>query len=276
MKGFLLLLSFMTRIPMPKIAYDEKKLGESMKYFPLIGIIMGLILLFFSMIFVFILKNLTYTAILPIIIVVIILTDLITTGALHLDGLADTFDGIFSYRSKHKMLEIMKDSRLGSNGALALILYFLIKFVLLYSLIIENRGSAIYAIITYPVIARLCSVISCASASYARGSGMGKTFVDNTKLPEVVVAFIITFLFIIVMTFSPFVLFTNYLAPLYFIIKSIVIKFIIVLILGLFAYAFSKLIERKIGGITGDTLGALVEISSLVYLFFLLVIPTFF
>lgn len=65
-------------------------------------------------------------------IIVIILTDLITTGGLHLDGLADTFDGIFSYRSKHKMLEIMKDSRLGSNGALALILYFLLKFVLLF------------------------------------------------------------------------------------------------------------------------------------------------
>jgi len=51
---------------------------------------------------------------------------------------------------------------------------------------------------------------------------------------------------------------------------------VIVLLLGIFAYAFSKLIERKIGGITGDTLGALLEISSLVYIFLLLVIPTFF
>lgn len=139
MKGFLLLLSFMTRIPMPKIEYDEEKLGKSMKYFPVVGIIVGFILLFFCIIFNFILKNISYSAVLPLMIIVVILTDLITTGALHLDGLADTFDGIFSYRSKHKMLEIMKDSRLGSNGALALILYFFIKIY--FTFFIDNRKS---------------------------------------------------------------------------------------------------------------------------------------
>ncbi len=193
MKGFLLLLSFMTRIPMPKTEYDEEKLGKSMKYFPVVGIIAGFILLFFCIIFNFILKNISYSAALPLMIIVVILTDLITTGGLHLDGLADTFDGIFSYRSKHKMLEIMKDSRLGSNGALALILYFLLKFVLLFSLTIESRESALYAIMTYPVIARFCSVVSCTSSPYARGSGMGKTFVDNTKICGLIVAAIIRF-----------------------------------------------------------------------------------
>ena len=74
----------------------------------------------------------------------------------------------------------------------------------------------------------------------------------------------------------PFILFTNYSLPIQFIIKTIFIIVVIVLLLGIFAYAFSKLIERKIGGITGDTLGALLEISSLVYIFLLLVIPTFF
>ena len=276
MKGFLLLLSFMTRIPIPKTDYDEEKLGKSMKYFPVVGIIVGFILLFFCIIFNFILKNISYSAILPLMIIVVILTDLITTGALHLDGLADTFDGIFSYRSKHKMLEIMKDSRLGSNGALALILYFLLKFILLFSLIIESREGAVYAIMTYPVVARFCSVVSCASSPYARGSGMGKTFVDNTKACGLIVAAIITILYTTGMVFMPFIFFTNYSLPMQFIIKTISIIVVIVLLLGIFAYAFSKLIERKIGGITGDTLGALLEISSLVYIFLLLVIPTFF
>ena len=276
MKGFLLLLSFMTRIPIPKTDYDEEKLGKSMKYFPVVGIIVGFILLFFCIIFNFVLKNISYSAILPLMIIVVILTDLITTGALHLDGLADTFDGIFSYRSKHKMLEIMKDSRLGSNGALALILYFLLKFILLFSLTIESREGAVYAIMTYPVVARFCSVVSCASSPYARGSGMGKTFVDNTKACGLIVAAIITILYTTGMVFMPFILFTNYSLPMQFIIKTISIIVVIVLLLGIFAYAFSKLIERKIGGITGDTLGALLEISSLVYIFLLLVIPTFF
>lgn len=276
MKGFLLLLSFMTRIPMPKMDYDEEKLGKSMKYFPVVGIIVGFILLFFCIIFNFIFKNISYSAVLPLMIIVVILTDLITTGALHLDGLADTFDGIFSYRSKHKMLEIMKDSRLGSNGALALILYFLLKFILLFSLTIESREASVYVIMTYPVVARFCSVISCASSPYARGSGMGKTFVDNTKTCGVIVAALITFLYTVGMLFMPFILFTNYSLPMQFMIKSVLIIAGIVGLLALFAFAFSKLIERKIGGITGDTLGALLEISSLVYIFLFLVIPTFF
>ncbi|ALQ40433.1 cobalamin synthase [Fusobacterium hwasookii ChDC F174] len=276
MKGFLLLLSFMTRIPMPKTEYDEEKLGKSMKYFPVVGIIAGFILLFFCIIFNFILKNISYSAALPLMIIVVILTDLITTGGLHLDGLADTFDGIFSYRSKHKMLEIMKDSRLGSNGALALILYFLLKFVLLFSLTIESRESALYAIMTYPVIARFCSVVSCASSPYARGSGMGKTFVDNTKICGLIVAAIITFLYTVGILFLPFILFTNYSLPIEFMVRTILIVIIIIGLLALFAFSFSKLMERKIGGITGDTLGALLEISSLVYIFLLLVVPTFF
>ena len=275
MKGFLLLLSFMTRIPVPKTEYDEEKLGKSMKYFPVVGIIVGFILLFFCIIFNFIFKNLNYSTALPLMILVVILTDLITTGALHLDGLADTFDGIFSYRSKHKMLEIMKDSRLGSNGALALILYFLLKFVLFYSLIIESRELTLYAIMTYPVVSRFCSVVSCASSPYARGSGMGKTFVDNTKTCGLIVATIITLLYTIGMLFIPFILFTNYSLPIQFMIQTILVIVIIVTLLALFAYAFSKLIERKIGGITGDTLGALLEISSLVYIFLILVMPGF-
>ena len=276
MKGFLLLLSFMTRIPIPKTEYDEEKLGKSMKYFPVVGIIVGFILLFFCIIFNFILKNISYSAVLPLMIIVVILTDLVTTGGLHLDGLADTFDGIFSYRSKHKMLEIMKDSRLGSNGALALILYFLIKFVLLYSLLMEDQGETVFAVLTYPVVARLCSVISCASAPYARGSGMGKTFVDNTKASGVIIASLITVVYSSAMLFYMINSSLSLELPLDFVMMRLGINLLIIAILGLFAFSFSKLIERKIGGITGDTLGALLEISSLVYLFLIIVVPTFF
>ena len=129
---------------------------------------------------------------------------------------------------------------------------------------------------TYPVVARYCSVVSCASSPYARGSGMGKTFVDNTRTCGLIVATVITLLYAIGILFVPFILFTNYSLPVQFIMKSIFIIIIIIGLLGLFAYAFSKLIERKIGGITGDTLGALLEISSLLYIVLILVVPTFF
>ena len=105
---------------------------------------------------------------------------------------------------------------------------------------------------------------------------MGKTFVDNTKTCGLIVATVITLLYTIGMIFMPFVLFTNYSLPIQIIMKSILIIVIIVALSALFAYAFSKLIERKIGGITGDTLGALLEISSLLYIVLILVVPTFF
>ena len=113
MKGFLLLMSFMTRLYVPKVEYDELKLGKAMKYFPFVGFIIGIFLYFTALLFF----RFTYSINLAIIFVILI--EIILTGGIHLDGLADTFDGIFSYRSKQKMLEIMKDSRIGTNGVLA-------------------------------------------------------------------------------------------------------------------------------------------------------------
>ena len=109
-----------------------------------------------------------------------------------MDGLADTFDGIFSYRSKQKMLEIMKDSRLGTNGALVLMFYFILKIALLK----EMDFSLGWILLITPVIARLNSVINCYVAPYARPTGMGKTFVDNTGFCGVVIATVITFGFV--------------------------------------------------------------------------------
>ena len=92
----------------------------------------------------------------------------------------------------------------------------------------------------------------------------------------IIVATVITLLYTVGMLFMPFILFTNYSLPIQFMIQTILVIVIIAILLALFAYAFSKLIERKIGGITGDTLGALLEISSLVYIFLILIMPGFF
>ena len=86
-------------------------------------------------------------------------------------------------------------------------------------------------------------------------------FADNTKLFDVIIAFVLTVAYIFVSLIDK---------------KIMLINFIIILILIFISYGFSKLIERKIGGITGDTLGALVELTSLLYLFLILYLPSFF
>lgn len=238
MKGFLLLLQFMTRIPTPKMEYEPKKLGKAMKFFPVVGIIIGVIL-YYS----FIVLSQFFDS--PeVIAILIILIEIILTGGLHLDGLADTFDGIFSYRSKKRMLEIMKDSRIGSNGALSLIIYFALKGTLLKEVI--SIDDSPYFLLVMPVIARFNSTLNCGVGKYARPSGMGKHIVEETNILGVIVSLVITASF-------------SY----YLIGMTGIYAIVVVSILGIY---FAKLMERKIGGITGDTLGAVVEMSTIIVL----------
>lgn len=244
MKGLILLFRFMTRLPIgfdPK--FDSDELGKGMRFFPVVGMVIGLVLFAAFWLLGYVIYSPMVMAVLLVIIEVIL------TGGLHLDGLADTFDGIFSYRSKQKMLDIMKDSRLGTNGGLVLILYFFLKVALLVEA--SNSSPVIMPIMLLlsPVIARLNSVVNCGSAPYARATGMGKTFVDHTDGLAVLIATIITAIFV------------GEAAYLFAIPYEILIVIPVVMILG---YLFAKLMTRKIGGITGDTLGAVVEISEII------------
>ncbi len=241
MKGLMLLFQFMTRLPVPgKHDYDAEEMGRSFKYFPIVGMVIGVILWGAYLALANFIDNRYALALL------VVLLEVVLTGGLHLDGLADTFDGIFSYRSKHRMLEIMRDSRLGANGALALIIGFLLKIFLLVEV-----GFPVLLIM--PVIARLNSVVNAGVAKYARPTGMGKALVANTNAAGVVVATVLTAGFTLVA------------APvLEGSIAGWLLTIPVAMILG--AY-FAKLMERKIGGITGDTMGAVVELTEVVVLF---------
>jgi adenosylcobinamide-GDP ribazoletransferase len=248
MKGLLLLFQFMTRLPIPvKLEYDADEVGKSMKFVPIIGMVIGGILWGSYLVMSRYIENPYAIATL------IVLLEVILTGGLHLDGLADTFDGIFSYRSKHRMLEIMKDSRLGSNGALALIIYFLLKIFLLVEV-----GFAI--ILIMPVIARLNSVVNAAIGPYARATGMGKSIVEHTNGLGVLIATILT---------SVYVYFIGwYFGEMEFGFRLLAI-IPLVMLPGAF---FAKLMGRKIGGITGDTLGAVLEMTEVLVLLFAAII----
>ncbi len=234
LKGFVLLIKFMTRIPLPWVVeYDENELGKATKLFPLVGLIIGAFLA--AMYFVF--SQFTDNKL--IIAVLIVLSDIVITGGLHLDGLADTFDGIFSYRSKHRMLEIMRDSRLGTNGVSAIVVYLLLKT----SLLTEFDWRYI---IVMPVVARMNTVINAGLGNYARKVGMAKGIVENTSKKDAVFSVLLTLLvsfFFIGLQAVP-----------------------VILVCGIVGIFFVKLMERKIEGVTGDTLGAILELTSVVVL----------
>ena len=239
---FIILIQFMTRIPIPlKISYSEKKFGKSIKFFPLVGLIIGLILYFANFLITVYLKNIFYNK--TIIAIFLIILEILIVGIIHIDGLADTFDGLFSYAKKEKMLEIMKDSRIGTNGTVVLILYFITKTVLISEIITINSK---YLII-YPIIARLSTPVNAGLSNYARKSGMSNAIISENGIFEVIFSLALS----IILVF-------------YIIgIKGIVaisIAFIFIII-------FMLNVRKKIDGITGDTMGACLELTSILVLF---------
>ena len=233
-KQLIILIQFMTRIPVfVNVEYDEEKLGKSIKYFPLVGAIIGIFLYGINILAGKIIVNRQIAAI------IIIIAEIFITGLIHIDGLADTADGLFSYAEKEKILEIMKDPRVGTNGAVALILYFMTKVILLSEIRPEY-------IILYPVISRLSTSINAGLGEYARKNGMSNGIIGKNGKKEAVISIIIT----MILSFI--------------ILKA---KGLIILIFSiLFILLLMKGVKRKIGGITGDTMGASLELTSILVL----------
>ena len=158
----------------------------------------------------------------------------IITGFLHIDGLADTFDALFSSRTKEKMLEIMKDSRIGSMGAAGIILCFAGKFYA-FTMI-----EALIFMVLIPAFSRFAMIILLNRMPNAREGGMGSTF--NVKYRVTVYLQIVPVLLLAVLFCG--LLKTGMLLAAFLLIYTLV----------------EIWYKRKIGGITGDMCGALCEI----------------
>lgn len=234
MKSLLLMIVFFTRIPIKyKHEYREQDLKRGIMYFPLIGLIIGVSLWLPSLAKDFLDK--------PVIILVSWLIYLWITGGLHIDGLADTFDGIFSNRDKDRMLEIMKDSRIGTFGVLGII------FIILSNLIISFNIDYRFLLLL-PIVGRTSALISASTSEYARNeAGMGTTFINHCKLKEVLIGIIFTFM----------------ISTLVFNYKVALLTFVTFIITLL----QTSYIKKKINGTTGDTLGFVIEISQTVFIF---------
>lgn len=236
MKRLILMIQFLTRIPLPfNLDVDENDFSEGVIYFPVVGLLIGGL--------TYLLTSLLYRQFSTgIVAVLVLLFQVFITGGLHLDGLADSFDGLYSNRGKERMLEIMKDSRVGSNGALALIMLMLVKLVLMVEVIDGYRAMTI--LILTPAFARYTVVVASRFSKYAREKGMGNFFIGKTKTDHLVMATI----FVVMMTMlDPFNL------------------FVLAAVTG-FALLYSRHVTKLIGGMTGDTLGAMIEMTEILVL----------
>lgn len=232
-RGLILSLQFFTHIPINiSIDFNHKNIRYSVFFLPVVGLIIGGI----SGIVYFLLArhNLMIGSFIT------LLSSIILTGGLHLDGLSDTVDGFLSNRDKDRTLEIMKDSRVGAFGVLSIVLIILFKFILIYSL--ENLPLVL--ILSF-VNSRIASAWIISSKKPARQSGLGKMFSDSKPKTLVIISMIIYAILLIVI--SP-----KYIIPL--------------LISILLAEYISYISYKKIDGLTGDLYGAIIELGDAISL----------
>ena len=173
MQSFLIGLQFLTRIQLQKqTVWTEESFGRSVRYFPLVGLVLGICygLAAFAMAIVPQVYGFHFPE--HIRTFILMLLPVILTGGIHCDGFMDTVDGIFSGRDRERMLEIMKDSRAGSFGVVAMILLLLGNYAALLDMPAEWLTSAM---VVMPVIGRLmmAGVVSC--CKYARPEGIGNS-----------------------------------------------------------------------------------------------------
>ena len=238
MTSFLLALSFLTIIPAygNKIA-GEKEMANSLYAYPLVGLFIGGFLALAAYISDILSLGIGGDAL-------VVVLWIILTGGLHMDGLMDTADGLFSGKERERKLEIMKDSRNGAMGVISFGAILLLKFAFLVSMPLQYK---ILALLLAPVIGRAVMVYSIVYFSYARSKpGLGKCFGEEAGKAKFLGA--ITFTLVVA-----------------FIIAG-PIGVGLALVTLLMAAIIAKGIGGVLGGQTGDTYGALCETSETIFL----------
>ena len=151
-------------------------------------------------------------------------------------------DGIFSGRSKERMLEIMKDSRIGANGVMAFVLLIVLK----WSLIMDISSLSLpTALLVMPVLGRFAMIIGITVFPYARPDGIGKAFAQYADKYTLYIGLLLTLLVIVPVG------------------KQAILSLAVV---SICAILFARFVANLLGGLTGDIYGAMSELAEIVVL----------
>lgn len=242
MRSLLAALMFLTRIPLPQMNISKTDWHKSAVYFPLVGLVIGGMLYLTSLGLDFLFP----TAVSAFFIVVVWIW---VTGGLHIDGWMDLADGFGSNRSREQILEIMKDSRVGAMGVIAGICLIAGKWVAVYELL--HQDLAIILLIS-PLVARFLLISAIRFFPYRQQGGIGEGLRLYLTIP------------ILLLNFLVIVELINYLNG----VNGLLVLIGTSIISGLLVFN----IYKKLGMLTGDCYGALVEWSEVVFLFISLAI----
>jgi len=244
MRSFIIAIQFLTRIPVPAIGeITEREVGRSLFYYPLVGLLIGLLLSALHWLLADTAEGLQAALILGFWVLI--------TGALHLDGLADSADAwLGGLGNKERTLEIMKDPRCGPAAVVLIVLLLLIKFAAL-QLLIKNDQWLI--LILSPLLARSSLPLLFQTTSYVREGGLGSAMAEHVSSFEgILLPTLISLSVIIVMGWNGL--------------------FLMLAVIGVFILLRAMMLQR-LKGMTGDTAGALLEVVEMTVLVIAALLP---
>src|SRR4030042_97427 len=256
MKQILLAFQFLTIIPLRvKGDISEEEMSQSAAFFPFVGVFQGLLA---------VLSALLLSKVFPSEIVsgLIILVLIISNGGFHIDGVADTFDALSVKSSgnettyKEKRLSVMKDSSTGAIGVVAIVISILLKFLFINSILLTSTLFTAYGLLfLMPVFSKWAMNTAIFHGISARQNGLGKIFIDSTGAREFLLATAAVVCSMVgALSFMRFS--SSYLQ---FLLLSLFILYVI-------SFSATRFFNKKFSGLTGDTLGAISEITEIIFL----------
>ena len=232
-------LSMFTVIPTPYIEWDDDGARNIMKFYPVIGLIVGAIWgIIYYLVSVFHISIVLKSAI-------IMIVPFCVTGMLHLDGFMDVCDAILSRRDKEEKLRILKDSTIGAFAVIALIILFFLQFGGIYSIVEKN--APIYILILIPIISRSAVAFFLLSRTTIKESTLGTYFKKGTNSHDILIMII----FLLITYLISFALLSSY-----------GILLVSLIILGV-TWAVEKC-KKEFGGISGDVAGFALVVGEVV------------
>lgn len=244
MKLLITAIQFLTPIHISSRQVEPADLARSMRWFPLVGLGIGLFLVAINTLVAVIGLSHIVTA------TFLLLALTASSGALHIDGLADMCDGFYAGKTREEIVKVMRDPHIGVMGVLGIVFILLIKWSVLVSLL-SLTGTAYInkTLILAPLLGRWTMVVATAFGPYAEvaGSGTGKAFAENISGKDWAIASVITLVAAVALT------------P--------IIGFLLMLVSLITVVTIVLVARRVLGGVTGDILGAVNEIIETVVLF---------
>ncbi len=229
---FLAALSFLTVIPLPRRReVSPEQVGRSIGYFPVVGIIIGLILAGLYWLLRLVLPSAVVSGLLLVCLVVL-------TGGLHLDGFVDTCDGIAGHKTPEARWQVMRDSRAGAFGIVGVCCLLIVKYVSLNSV---PDSLMMMTLVLMPVVSRWAMVYAVFAYPYARPSGLGKVFKQAASRRRLAIATLVALAVAI---------------PWFRLAGLVIMLGVWVIVVAMAAY-----LKRKFSGLTGDTYGAINEVA---------------